>query len=62
MQRSIDVLPKQGPRPPWRLYQNYIRDVRMLRHGAMEDDAIVFSRRPQRQATVHPFRKQAARA
>jgi hypothetical protein len=46
VQRSLGILPKQGPRPPWRLYQNYIRDVRMLRHGELDDDAMRFSRRP----------------
>ena len=42
--RSIDQLPKQGDRPPWRMYQNYPRDIRMMRHGPLEDDAIEFSR------------------
>jgi monooxygenase len=38
--RSIDKFPKQGPRAPWRLYQNYPRDVLMLRYGAVEDEGI----------------------
>jgi monooxygenase len=42
--RSIDQLPKQGDRPPWRMYQNYARDIRMMRHGPLEDEAIAFSR------------------
>ena len=42
--RSIDQLPKQGDRPPWRMYQNYVRDVRMMRRGPLEDEAIAFSR------------------
>jgi monooxygenase len=41
--RSIDGLPKQGPSPPWRLHQNYIRDIRLLKRGRL-DDAMVFSR------------------
>jgi monooxygenase len=41
--RSIDHLPKQGARAPWRLHQNYARDVLMLRHGALEDEGIAFS-------------------
>jgi monooxygenase len=36
--RAIDSLPKQGARPPWRLHQNYIRDIRMLRHGPVDDE------------------------
>jgi cation diffusion facilitator CzcD-associated flavoprotein CzcO len=42
--RSLDKLPKQGPRAPWRLYQNYPRDIVMMRHGPLEDEGIEFSR------------------
>jgi len=41
--RSIEDLPKQGPRAPWRLHQNYPRDVLTLRYGPLEDEAIEFS-------------------
>jgi monooxygenase len=41
--RSIDALPKQGTKAPWRLHQNYARDIFMLRRGALEDDGIEFS-------------------
>jgi monooxygenase len=41
--RSIADLPKQGPTAPWRLHQNYPRDVLMLRYGPLEDEAIEFS-------------------
>jgi hypothetical protein len=48
--RAIDSLPKQGGRTPWRLHQNYIRDIRMLRHGPVDDEmdfkAAIDSRRP----------------
>jgi cation diffusion facilitator CzcD-associated flavoprotein CzcO len=47
--RSIDSLPKQGPNSPWRLHQNYFRDLRLLKHGPI-DDAIVFSRRGERRS------------
>ena len=43
MLRSIDDFPKQGSKAPWRLYQNYIRDLLALRLGALEDGAMVFS-------------------
>jgi cation diffusion facilitator CzcD-associated flavoprotein CzcO len=36
--RAVKSLPKQGARPPWRLHQNYIRDIRMLRHGPVDDE------------------------
>jgi monooxygenase len=41
--RSVDALPKQGSRAPWRLHQNYILDLRLLRHGRLEDEGIEFS-------------------
>jgi monooxygenase len=43
VQRSIDQFPRQGPKAPWRLYQNYIRDVLLLRHGKLVDDALEFT-------------------
>ena len=42
--RSIDAFPRQGTRAPWQLHQNYLRDVRLLRRGALEDEGIRFSR------------------
>jgi hypothetical protein len=41
--RSIDQFPRQGSRSPWRLHQNYARDILMLRFGAVEDGAMEFS-------------------
>ena len=41
--RSLHKFPKQGSKPPWRLDQNYPRDIRVLRHGPIEDGAMVFS-------------------
>ena len=42
--RAIDKFPKQGSKAPWRLYQNYARDILSLRHGAIEDGTMRFSR------------------
>ncbi|MEU7935466.1 flavin-containing monooxygenase [Micromonospora echinofusca] len=42
--RSVDVLPKQGTRAPWRLHQNYPRDVLLMRHGRLTDPGVRFSR------------------
>jgi len=36
--RAVDSLPKQGASTPWRLHQNYVRDIRMLRHGSLDDE------------------------
>src|SRR4051794_4066463 len=38
--RSIDQFPKQGTRAPWRLYQNYPRDLAMLRYGPVIDEGL----------------------
>ncbi|HMD57588.1 MAG TPA: NAD(P)/FAD-dependent oxidoreductase [Solirubrobacteraceae bacterium] len=46
VKRSLDELPKQGDRMPWRLHQNYPRDVRIMRYGPIQDDGIVFSGGP----------------
>ncbi len=42
--RSIAKFPKQGNRAPWRLYQNYVRDVLLIKRGKIEDEALEFSR------------------
>jgi monooxygenase len=48
VQRAIDGLPRQGVRPPWRLHQNYLRDLWLLRHGRLADGAMEFARAPAR--------------
>ncbi len=42
-QRSIDKLPKQGSKRPWKLYQNYALDIVTLKFGAVADVAMEFS-------------------
>jgi monooxygenase len=44
VQRSIDKFPKQGSKAPWRLHQNYPRDIVALRFGTLEDGALEFAR------------------
>lgn len=46
VQRSLAELPKQGPEPPWRLHQNYLRDILLLKRGSFEDEVIDFAARP----------------
>jgi monooxygenase len=48
--RSIDQLPRQGARLPWRLHQNYVQDVRLLKRGPIADEALEFSRTGDRTA------------
>ena len=35
--RKLDELPKQGTVTPWRLHQNYLLDIMMLRMGRVTD-------------------------
>ena len=44
VRRSIDSFPRQGSRAPWRVYQNYVLDLATLRHSAIEDGSMQFSR------------------
>ncbi len=43
-QRSMDLLPKSGSRAPWRLKQNYLFDMRMIRYGKLDEQALEFTR------------------
>jgi cation diffusion facilitator CzcD-associated flavoprotein CzcO len=45
IQRAIDELPRQGSRSPWRVYQNYLMDRRLMRRGSLEDEGMSFQRR-----------------
>ena len=38
IQRAADQLPRQTDRRPWRLYQNYLADLRFLRYGPVTDE------------------------
>lgn len=40
--RAKDILPKQGDRFPWRLYQNYILDYKVLRVNSIKDKRLIF--------------------
>lgn len=41
--RSIDEIPKQGKEFPWRLHQNYIKDLRILKYNKIDDGHLSFS-------------------
>jgi cation diffusion facilitator CzcD-associated flavoprotein CzcO len=45
VQRAIDKLPRQGSKKPWKLHQNYVRDLISLRYGRVADGALEFARR-----------------
>jgi cyclohexanone monooxygenase len=40
--RARSLLPQQGPRPPWRVYQSYLHDLLTLRYGRMDDGCLRF--------------------
>lgn len=46
VQRALETLPSQGSKPPWRLHQNYIKDLRMMRFGRVDDGTMEFLRTP----------------
>ncbi len=40
--RALDELPSQGSKHPWRLHQNYFRDLSMLRYSRLDDGTVEF--------------------
>jgi cation diffusion facilitator CzcD-associated flavoprotein CzcO len=44
VERARPLFPAQGSKRPWRLYQNYLLDRLVLRHGRVDDGALRFSR------------------
>ena len=43
VQRATEMLPKQGSKAPWKLHQNYARDLMSFRFGKIEDGTMSFS-------------------
>lgn len=46
VQRALHTLPNQGSKPPWRLHQNYVKDLSMLRYGRVDDGTMEFKTAP----------------
>ena len=44
VQRAAGSLPGQGAKPPWRVHQNYFRDVAALGLGTVTDGVMEFGR------------------
>jgi monooxygenase len=40
--RALDELPRQGDREPWKLRQNYLKDVRSINHDRIDDGVLMF--------------------
>jgi monooxygenase len=41
--RSLHTLPHQGSKTPWRLHQNYVKDLSMMRYGRVDDGTMEFN-------------------
>ena len=44
VQRALAMLPKQGPKAPWRQNQNYFADIKDMRRAPIEDGVLEFAR------------------
>src|SRR5512132_384529 len=44
--RALHTLPQQGSKMPWRLHQNYVKDLSMLRFGRVDDGTMEFKAKP----------------
>jgi cation diffusion facilitator CzcD-associated flavoprotein CzcO len=42
VKRALDILPKQGSKVPWKVHQNYLRDLWMLKYSSLEDPYLEF--------------------
>ncbi|VXB79053.1 NAD(P)/FAD-dependent oxidoreductase [Massilia sp. 9I] len=42
VERARHILPKQGARKPWQVYQNYLRDLLTIRYGRIDDGVLRF--------------------
>ena len=45
VQRAAAILPKQGSRRPWQVYQNYLQDMMTIRFGRIADGVIRFGQK-----------------
>jgi len=46
VQRALHTLPRQGSKTPWRVHQNYVKDLSMLRFGRVDDGTMEFKAAP----------------
>ena len=42
--RAMDELPRSGSEAPWRLKQNYLLDLRLIRYGKVDEKSLKFSK------------------
>lgn len=53
VQRALNELPQQAQRNPWRVYQNYLHDLHLLKFRKVNDSGLVFTR-PSGHGYGHP--------
>ena len=51
IQRALASWPKQGAKAPWRVYQNYIRDMISLKWSSIDNAELEFSNPPKTSPT-----------
>jgi monooxygenase len=44
IQRALHKFPQQGNKLPWKLHQNYAKDILLFRYGRVDDGTMVFSK------------------
>jgi cation diffusion facilitator CzcD-associated flavoprotein CzcO len=54
VRRAAGALPRQGARAPWRLHQNYVKDLLLLRFGRVVEDELEFARAPVERVAPQP--------
>lgn len=47
--RALHTMPRQGSKTPWRLHQNYMKDLSMMRYGRVDDGTMEFKGQGQEQ-------------
>ena len=60
VKRALHMLPRQGDREPWRLHQNYLRDLVMMKLRPLEDGALQLTNPAARARPVTRQRPRAA--
>lgn len=59
VQRAREMIPRQGKSNPWKMHQNYLRDVGSLRFSPVNDGTIEFTRRAEHARQKAPVGKGA---
>lgn len=62
MQRTMDLMPKQGSKDPWRNTQNYALDKKIIRKAPLEDGALLFGALPLKTIEAEPQKAEQAAA